>query len=77
MGLFLAYRFDDKRDTTAPVGSIPVPSISNLLDTDIHRVSIFFAFWVTWSFLHATKCRTFSGQMGFYPIEFAHLEKDR
>ena len=37
MGLFMAYRFDDKRDTTAPVGSIPVPSISNLSNTDIHR----------------------------------------
>jgi len=26
-------------------------------------------------FLYATKCRTFSGQMGFYSIKFAHLEK--
>jgi hypothetical protein len=24
--------------------------------------------------LYATKCRTFSGQMGFYPLEFTHLE---
>jgi hypothetical protein len=37
MGLFVAYRFDDKRDTTAPVGSIAVPSIRNLSDTGIHR----------------------------------------
>ena len=37
MGLFLAYRFDDKRDTTAPVGSIPVLYASYLLDTYLYR----------------------------------------
>ena len=37
MGLFLAYRFFDTLDTTAPVGSINVLSVSYLLDTDIHR----------------------------------------
>ena len=36
MCLFLAYQFFDKRDTTDAVGSIPVPSIKNLMDTDIH-----------------------------------------
>ena len=36
MGLFLAYRFFDKRDNTAPVGSINVHFVSYLLDSYIH-----------------------------------------
>jgi len=37
MCLFLAYRFDDKRDTTGDAGSINVLSVRYLLDTYIHR----------------------------------------
>jgi len=37
MGLFSAYRFLDKRDTTAPVVSINVLCVSYLLDSLTHR----------------------------------------
>jgi len=37
MGLFLAYRFFDKRDNTGDAGSIRVLYASYLLDTNIHR----------------------------------------